>query len=98
MGTPHGTSPSTSGSAAPLSTDTSPTKPLSPCRGASTKLLAPNGGTDKAALPPTGVTTQLLTPGGGMRARLNPRRGQQHPLAPTCQWVKGDSTYDIDNR
>jgi ADP-ribosylglycohydrolase len=27
---------------------------------------------------------------------LNPRRGQQHPLVLACQWVKGDSTYDID--
>src|SRR4029077_12099767 len=56
------------------------------------------GGVPTDPRTPGGVPTRLLTPGGGIRARPNPVRGQQHPLAPTCQWVKGDSTYDIDNR
>jgi Helix-turn-helix domain of resolvase len=58
----------------------------------------PAGAAMTVLLPPVGATTKVLPPGGGISALLSPPRGQQHSLVPTCQWVKGDSTYDIDSR
>ena len=34
-----------------------------------------------------------LSPVGGIDILIRPRRGHAH-----CQWVKGDSIYDIDTR
>ena len=48
----------------------------------------PAGGPTKLFSPDEG-TTNLFTPDG--ESGLNPPRGQQYPLAPTCQWAKGDA-------